>query len=342
MDLKKGKRVIIKISPQAHKLFEPAHLRPHQASSIKDQTSIVFSSGANAYLKIAEGCNHRCAFCAIPGIRGKHRSRTIQKIAPEARSLLNQGFHELDIISQDITYYGHDLKDGTNLPALLRELGTIDTDFWIRLLYGYPTGVTDELLEVIATTPQICNYLDIPIQHSHPDVLKLMQRKATVPFVAQMVKRIHAALPDATIRTTCLVGFPGETEEHFQHLLQFCKEMKFDHLGTFIYSPEEDTTAYDMEPVPTLEEAQDRHNRLMEQQQSIAEEKNKNQIGNITKILLENQTGKNQWQGRTARQAPEVDGTTTIKNVPETAQKAQFIQAKITSHNNYDLTATAI
>lgn len=342
MDLKKGKHGIIKISPQAHKLFEPPHLIKNQKSNIKNATSIVFTSGANAYLKIAEGCNHRCAFCAIPGIRGKHRSRTIKQITTEARSLIDQGFRELDIISQDVTYYGHDLKDGTSLPALLRELGTIDTDFWIRLLYGYPTGITDELLEVIATTPQICNYLDIPIQHSHPDVLELMQRKATTTFVAEMVPRIRAALSDATIRTTCLVGFPGETEEHFQHLMQFCKEMRFDHLGTFIYSPEEDTAAYDMNLVPSLEDAQDRYNRLMEQQQTIAEEKNICLIGKSLKILLENQTNKTQWVGRTNRQAPEVDGITTIKNVPESAQKGQFITATITTHNNYDLIATAI
>jgi len=328
-DLKKGKHGIISVTENAHRLFDP-------------DVPVVFSSGANAYLKIAEGCNHRCAFCAIPGIRGIHRSRTIDKIYAEAQSLVRLGFRELDIISQDITYYGEDLKDGTNLASLLRRLGEIDDKFRMRLLYGYPGGVTDELLEVMAATPQVCNYLDIPIQHSHPDVLAAMQRKSTIKPVSDMVTRIRKALPDAAVRTTCLIGFPGETEEHFQHLLHFCQEMRFDHLGAFVYSPEEDTAAYDMENVPSPEEAQDRYNRLMEQQQSISAEINSNLIGSTVEILLENQNSKHQWQGRTYRQAPEVDGTTTINNIPESTVKGTFIKAKITAAENYDLTAEFI
>ena len=328
-DLQKGKHDIISVTENAHRLFDP-------------DVPVVFSSGANAYLKIAEGCNHRCAFCAIPGIRGRHRSRTIDKIYTEAESLIKQGFRELDIISQDITYYGEDLKDGTNLASLLRRLGEIDDKFRMRLLYGYPGGVTDELLEVMAVTPQVCNYLDIPIQHSHPDVLTAMQRKSTIKPVSDMVTRIRKALPDAAVRTTCLVGFPGETEAHFQHLLHFCQEMRFDHLGAFVYSPEEDTAAYDMENVPSLEEAQDRHNRLMEQQQQISAEINRSLIGSTVEILLENKISENQWQGRTYRQAPEVDGITTINNIPESAEKGTFIKAKITAADTYDLTAEHI
>lgn len=327
LDLKNGKHGIISVTKDAHKLFDP-------------RVPVVFSSGANAYLKIAEGCNHRCAFCAIPGIRGKHRSRSVDQIMTEAESLISQGFRELDIISQDVTFYGHDLKNGTNLAGLLKEIGKIDDKFWIRLLYGYPTGITDELLEVIESTPNICNYLDIPIQHSHPEILKLMQRKVTIPYVAEMASRIRSSLSNATIRTTCLVGFPGETEEHFKHLMQYCKEMQFDHLGAFIYSPEEDTTAYDMELTPPFEVAQDRYNRLMEQQQSIVEEKNKLRVGKTIEVLLENRSPDNQWQGRAIHQAPEVDGITIVNNVPKSAAKAQIITAKITDHKNYNLTAT--
>ena len=157
-----------------------------------------------------------------------------------------------------------------------------------------------------------------------------------------MVERIRNAMPDAAIRTTCLVGFPGETEEHFNHLLNFCREMRFDHLGAFTYSPEEETAAYDMQNTPSPEEAQDRYNRLMEQQQQISSEINANQIGTIAEILLENQISKNQWQGRTAHQAPEVDGITTIGNTRKSAQKGTFIKAKITGSENYDLTAEQI
>jgi len=324
--LQAGQHNIIDISPQSERLFDP-------------DDPVVFSSGVHAYLKIAEGCNHRCAFCAIPGIRGRHRSRPIDKIVDEAQKLIKRGFSELDIISQDITFYGHELN--TNLANLLRELGKIDGKFWLRLLYGYPTGITNELLDVIAATPQICNYLDIPIQHSHPDILTAMLRKQTINPVINMPEKIRSIIPDATIRTTCLVGFPGETESHFQHLLDFCKEARFDHLGAFIYSPEEGTPAYDNDDIPPLEIAQERYSRLMQQQQQISAEINRELIGTSAEILLEKQTEEKPsvWIGRTKRQAPEIDGTTTICNLPPATAPGTFVKATITAADNYDLQA---
>ncbi len=323
-----GKRDIVAISKRARKLFEPL-------------VPVVFSGGAHAYLKIAEGCNHKCAFCAIPGIRGEHRSRTLAQIAAEAESLLGQGFRELDIISQDIMSYGRDLKDGSSLSALLRKLGEIDDHFWIRLLYGYPSLVTDELLDTMATIPQVCHYLDIPIQHSHPDVLQNMRRGATTKHVAKMVSRIRDVMPDVVLRTTCLVGFPGETDEHFEHLLDFCREMRFDHLGAFVYSPEEDTPAYDMGDVPPFEVAEERYARLMEQQKTIVDQQNRALPGQTTEILLEKVANANMgvWRGRSTRQAPEVDGQTFVENVPADVGLGAFVKATYTEPCDYDMRA---
>jgi ribosomal protein S12 methylthiotransferase len=326
--LGQGRRDIVAISEQARKLFEPL-------------VPVVFTGGAHAYLKIAEGCNHQCAFCAIPGIRGRHRSRTLDQVVGEARSLLDQGFREIDIISQDIMSYGRDLKDETSLPLLLRRLGAIDDAFWIRLLYGYPSLISDELLDVMASVPQICHYLDVPIQHSHPEVLHGMRRGATTAHVAKMVSRVRNVMPDIVVRTTCLVGFPGETDEHFEHLLNFCREMRFDHLGAFVYSPEEDTPAYEMGDVPSLEVAEDRYARLMEQQKTIVDEQNLALVGQTTDILLERVEDEDQgiWRGRSARQAPEVDGATYVENVPADVSLGTFVTATFTEPYDYDMRA---
>ncbi|MBT3193441.1 MAG: 30S ribosomal protein S12 methylthiotransferase RimO [Verrucomicrobia bacterium] len=327
-ELEAGKRHILEVSEQAERLFEPV-------------VPVVFSGGANAYLKIAEGCNHQCAFCAIPGIRGRHRSRSLDQVVGEAESLLGQGFRELDIISQDIMSYGRDRQDDTSLPALLRRLGTLGGDFWVRLLYGYPSLVSDELLEVMAETPQVCHYLDVPIQHSHPDVLKGMRRGSTVPHVKKMVDRVRSVMPDATLRTTCLVGFPGETEEHFEHLLEFCQSVRFDHLGAFVYSPEENTPAYEMDAVPPLEVAEARYARLMEQQKTIVDENNKALLGETIDVLLETveDDACNTWRGRSLRQAPEVDGTTFVEDVPDELGLGDFVSATYTATYDYDMRA---
>ncbi len=329
--LGEGKREIVEISERARKLFEPI-------------VPVVFTGGAHAYLKIAEGCNHSCAFCAIPGIRGQHRSRTLNQVVDEARSLLDQGFRELDIISQDIMSYGRDLKDETSLPTLLRKLGEIDDMFWIRLLYGYPSLISDELLEVMTTVPQVCHYLDIPIQHSHPEMLQGMRRGSTIEHVEEMTTRVRAAMPDIALRTTCLVGFPGETEEHFEHLLEFCREMRFEHLGAFVYSPEEGTPAYDMEEVPPVEVAEERYARLMRMQKAIVDEQNMSLVGKTVDILLErpDDAAGGVWRGRSVRQAPEVDGETYVSDVPQGAALGSFVKAVYTEPYDYDMRARVV
>lgn len=298
------------------------------------------TGGPFAYLKIAEGCNHACAFCAIPGIRGKHRSRRIDGIVAEAESLLEAGFRELVIISQDVTAYGHDLPDDTRLPQLLRALGRIGGDFWIRLLYGYPSHLSDTILETMAEIPQICHYLDIPIQHSHPDVLRSMQRSNTITPVQNMVQRARVAMPDVTLRTTCLVGHPGETDDHFKHLLDFVQQARFDHLGSFTFSPEEGTPAATMPDRPNAETARDRREALMLAQQKIVDNKAEELIGQSAMCLLEQQHPEydSVWIGRTERYAPEVDGCVYVEDIT-TGKPGDFISVHYTEQDGYDMIA---
>ncbi len=326
-----GEHGIVAISERSEKIFEPASV------------PVVFSAGAHAHLKIAEGCNHRCAFCAIPGIRGAHRSRPLTNIISEAENLIGQGFRELDIIAQDIMSYGRDLADDTSLANLIRALGRLKGTFWIRLLYGYPSLITDELLEAMADTPQVCHYLDVPIQHSHPDILRAMRRGGTITSVTNMADRIRSIMPDAVLRTTCLVGFPGETEAHFQHLLDFCRETQFDHLGAFVYSPEEGTPAFDMDDVPSLEIAESRYARLLEQQQTIVKTRNSALVGQTAEILLERCDNKDSgtWRGRSKGQAPEIDGDTFVTHVPDKFNMGDFIPATYTRVSDYDMYARA-
>lgn len=318
---------VVKISKHPEKLFEP-------------EIPVVFSAGSYAYLKIAEGCNHKCSFCAIPGIRGHHRSRSIKHIVAEAERLLKTGFRELDVISQDTTFYGKDLKQNVNLVLLLKELGSIGGDFWIRILYGYPSQITEELLEAIASSPQICPYLDIPIQHSDSAILKKMAREETVEFVHNMAERIRSFMPDAVLRTTCLVGFPGETKAHFNHLLDFIKETRFDNLGVFVYSPEEDTKAYDMSNVPPFEVAEERRKILMETQRGIVNEKAGGLIGRKETFLLDCPGSTSEtWIARSRRNAPEIDGVVRIKDVPKNKKAGDFIRASYTEQDEYDMNA---
>ncbi len=327
-DLAAGRRGIEAVSATSKRLYEPS-------------APVVFSSGANAWLKIAEGCNHRCAFCAIPLIRGRHRSRPLASVVAEAENLLGMGFRELDIISQDIMSYGRDLAGKSSLPALIRAIGRIGGRFWIRLLYGYPSLISDALLDAMAETPQVCRYLDVPVQHSHPAILKAMRRGTTVGAVATMTARIRERLPDAVIRTTCLVGFPGETESHFQHLLDYCLEARFDHLGAFVYSPEEGTPALAMKAVPPVAVAAERYKRLMAQQQSMARRNNRCLKGTADIALLEQVPRRAGQRGRarTRRQAPEVDGETRISGLPATAARGDFVPVVYTGIRGMDLLA---
>ena len=324
-----GGRGVMLVSGEARRLFEP------------EATFPVFSGGAYAYLKIAEGCNHACAFCAIPGIRGRHRSRPLDAIVREAERLLGMGFRELDLISQDVTYYGRDKAHGAGIPALLRALGAIGGKFWIRLLYAYPTHVSDEVLAAMGEVPQVCRYLDVPIQHSHPAILRAMRRANTIEPVADLAARCRAILPDIALRITCLVGFPGETEEHFQHLLEHVRVVEFDHLGAFTYSPEEGTPAHSMEGRPAPAVAEERRARLMEAQREIVDRKARSRIGTEDEVLLDKPAGKaDVWLGRSRREAPEIDGAILVRRA-RNASPGIFVRARFTGQDEYNMEAVA-
>jgi ribosomal protein S12 methylthiotransferase len=298
----RGEGPIRDIPETAERLFEPGSRR------------VVLSGGPYAYIKIAEGCDHRCGFCAIPGIRGRHRSRSIDSLAAEAEDLLGQGIRELNLISQDTTHYGRDRSDGADLPALLQRLGRIGGRFWIRVLYGYPTGITDRLLETMGSIPQVCRYLDVPVQHCDPAVLRAMRRGGTIRAVAELPARARARLPGVVLRTTCLVGHPGETEAAFGRLGAYVKESAFDHLGVFAFSPEEGTPAAGLRSRPRAATAERRREALLDAQQAVLDSQAPALIGARDELLVEKAAERagGRVQGRTRRQAPEVDGQTLV------------------------------
>lgn len=325
-NLASGATVAADIAPDARKIYDP----PPRA--------VIFSGGPFAYLKIAEGCDHRCAFCAIPSIRGSYRSRTVASIVSEAEQLLSYGIRELNLVSQDTTSYGKDLHDGSSITTLLSALGKIGGDFWIRMLYGHPAHVTDRLLDTMASIPQICRYLDIPLQHSHPDVLRMMCRGNSTESVRILAERIRGRLPDVVIRTTFLVGFPGETEEHVAHMLRTVASVKFDHLGVFVYSPEEGTSALRMRnPVPA-EVAEERRSRVLIAQREVVDARAASMIGAETEVLIESSDGQTAC-GRSRMQAPDVDGTITLPHVPASVRPGDLVKVKLTGQKDYDMVA---
>ncbi|WP_159790642.1 30S ribosomal protein S12 methylthiotransferase RimO [Sodalinema gerasimenkoae] len=291
-----------------------------------------------AYLRIAEGCDYRCAFCIIPHLRGNQRSRPIESIVAEAKQLAEQGVQELVLISQITTNYGVDLYGKPKLAELLRELGQVDIP-WVRMHYTYPTGITPAVMDAIRETPNALPYLDLPLQHSHPDVLKSMNRPWQGRVNDEIIDRIKAALPEAVLRTTFIVGFPGETEEQFQHLVEFVKRHEFDHVGVFTFSPEEETPAFSMENQVPQEVMDERRDILMSIQQGISQKRNQQQIGKVVDVLAEEvnpRTG--QWIGRSARFAPEVDGVIYVEGSPEALpQLGTLVSVKIIDADAYDL-----
>jgi len=303
--------------------------------------TLLFTGGPFAYLKIAEGCNHRCAYCAIPNIRGRFRSRGADDLVEEARGMVEAGVKEINLISQDSLLYGADRQDGATLTGLLRRLDALDGEFWLRVLYGYPAGVTDELLALLNGARHICRYLDLPVQHSHPDILRAMNRGKAVDAIQELPQRLRQAVPGVVLRTTCLVGFPGETDEHFAHLLEYVRQAKFDHLGVFVYSPEEETAAFEMADVPDPEVAASRRDRLMAAQRAVVDERAHALAGSLdTALLLRRE--RRAWIARLPRQAPEVDGETRVTGVPPDACPGTFIPVRMTGGKAYDLKAQAI
>lgn len=287
-----------------------------------------------AYLRVAEGCDYGCAFCIIPYLRGNQRSRTIESIVGEAKQLAAQGVKELILISQITTNYGLDIYGQPKLAELIRALGEVDIP-WVRMHYAYPTGITPDVIKAIQETANFLPYLDLPLQHSHPEILRAMNRPWQGRVNDGIIERIKTALPKAVLRTTFIVGFPGETQEHFDHLLEFTERHQFDHLGVFTFSPEEGTPAYDLPNQLPQELMVERRNQLMEIQQPISLRKNWQQVGKIVDVLIEQenpQTG--DLIGRSDRFAPEVDGQVYVQGK---ASLGTIVPVKITTADAYDL-----
>ncbi|MDZ7957086.1 MAG: 30S ribosomal protein S12 methylthiotransferase RimO [Aulosira sp. DedQUE10] len=287
-----------------------------------------------AYLRVAEGCDYRCAFCIIPYLRGNQRSRTIESIVAEAQQLASQGVQEIILISQITTNYGLDIYGKPKLAELLRALGEVDVP-WIRMHYAYPTGLTPDVIAAIQETPNVLPYLDLPLQHSHPDILRAMNRPWQGRVNDGIIERIKTALPSAVLRTTFIVGFPGETEEHFEHLLQFVQRHEFDHVGVFTFSPEEETPAYKLPNQLPQQVMDDRRHRLMELQQPIAWQKNQQEVGKIVDVLIEQENPETgELIGRSGRFAPEIDGQVYVVGQ---AKLGTIVPVKIQSADTYDL-----
>jgi ribosomal protein S12 methylthiotransferase len=290
----------------------------------------------SAYVKVSEGCDHRCTFCAIPSFRGKHRSKPIEEIIDEVKVLVDRGVVEINLIAQDTTAYGMDLYKELALPRLLERLAAVPGLKWVRLLYCYPTMVNDRLLKTMADTENVVKYMDIPLQHGDDRMLGLMKRGGSVGQYERLFDRMRTLMPDISIRTTFLLGFPGEDDVAFQNLMQFVSAMKFDRLGVFTYSPEDGTPGAEMKPIVPKRIANTRRRELLALQQSISTDINQQLLGHSIDILVEKIVG-NDSIGRSWRDAPEIDGSVCVRNfksIPGT-----FISGKITDAGPYDVFA---
>jgi ribosomal protein S12 methylthiotransferase len=287
----------------------------------------------SAYLKVSEGCDHRCTFCTIPSFRGAHQSKPIERVVAEARHLANTGTKEINLIAQDVTQYGYDLYKEFTLPRLLRELNAVDGIEWIRLLYFYPNRLTDEVVEAMATLDKVVKYIDIPLQHVHPETLRRMKRPWDGERYLRVFDKVRAAMPLVAIRTTFIVGFPGETEAEFKAMLDFTREAKLDRVGAFTFSREPGTPSHDMPGQVTLKVKKERYDRLMRLQQSISLEKNRAWEGQSIRVLVDEV--KDGWlAGRSFRDAPEIDGWVYAKGY---AAPGSFVEVQVTEGREHDL-----
>lgn len=297
---------------------------------------IITTPNHYAYLKISEGCDRPCSFCAIPLMRGKHVSTTIEELVLQAKNLAKQGVKELILIAQELTFYGLDIYKERKLATLLNELSKVDGIEWIRLHYAYPTGFPMEVIEEMKNNPKICKYLDIPLQHASNNMLKAMRRGTTREKTTQLVKDIRAIIPDIAIRTTFIVGYPGETEEDIEEMKDWVKEMRFDRLGVFTYSHEENTHAYNFEDDVTEEEKGRRAAEVMEVQQNISLALNESKIGRTFKVLFDRVEG-DYFVGRTEYDSPEVDNEVLVEKATNFVRIGDFANVKITGADDYDL-----
>lgn len=301
-------------------------------------TDRVITTGENyAYIKIADGCSNCCTFCAIPKIRGMQKSRTMESLVEEANKLAEQGYEEIILTAQDTTRYGQDIYGEPKLAELLQEICKIDKIKWIRILYSYPETITDKLIQAIKENNKICNYFDIPIQHISDSVLKRMNRKSNGESIRKLIQKLRKEIPNVILRTTVMVGFPGETEEDFEELYNFLKEAKFDKLGAFMYSKEEGTGAEKMPNQIHPATKKSRYNKIMKLQQEISRENLENKIGTTQKARIDGIT-KNQkyYVGRTYMDVPEIDGVVYIKNTKQ-LNLGDWVDCKIKEVKDYDL-----
>lgn len=307
------------------------------ALPLVDTARQVTTGGHFAYLKIAEGCDKHCTYCIIPKIRGNYRSVPMERLIKEAKGLAEKGVKELILVAQETTLYGKDLYGEKSLHRLLKELCRISGIRWIRILYCYPEEIDDNLIQVMKEEPKICHYVDLPIQHANTDILKRMGRRTSKEQLEEIIGKLRREIPDIAVRTTLITGFPGETEEQHQELVDFVDEMEFDRLGVFTYSPEEDTPAAEMEGQIPEEVKEDRQAEIMELQQEIAFEQAEDMIGKEVLVMIEGKVAdENAYVGRTYKDAPNVDGLIFV-NTEEELMSGDFARVKVTGAAEYDL-----
>lgn len=293
-----------------------------------------------AYLKISEGCSRHCTYCIIPKLRGTQRSRIPEDIVAEARTLISSGVKELILVAQDTTHYGSDLEPPVCLSRVLDEISAISDAIWIRILYGHPESISDDVIRTVAEHRNICSYFDIPIQHASNRILKKMGRNYTSDDLRCLFDKIRSSIPDSALRTTAIVGFPGETDQDFERLLRFTEEIGFDHLGVFTYSDAEDLPSHKLKNPVSENEAMDRYNRLMSLQQEMSSNNTRKYLDKVYDVLVETTDENNHFKGRTFFQAPEVDGVTHIRS--EQLQIGSFVKVRIKDTFDYDISGKVI
>ena len=307
------------------------------ALPLVDTKRLVTTGGHYAYMKIAEGCDKHCTYCIIPKLRGNYRSVPMERLIQEAKDLAEQGVKELILVAQETTLYGKDIYGEKSLHKLLRELCKVDGIRWIRILYCYPEEIDDNLIQVMKEEKKLCHYLDLPIQHANDEILKRMGRRTSKAQLEEIIGKLKREIPDITLRTTLITGFPGETEEQHEELKAFVDEMEFDRLGVFTYSPEEDTPAAEMPDQIPEEVKEDRQAEIMELQQEIAFAQAEDMIGEEVLVMIEGKVAdENAYVGRTYKDAPGVDGLIFI-NTDEELMSGDFARVKVTGAVEYDL-----
>src|SRR5918993_687479 len=318
------------------------------ATYLYDESSprVLATPGHFAYVKIAEGCDRPCAFCFIPQMRGHFRSRRFGSVIAEAQQLAAQGVKELILVAQDSSRYGEDLGEQDALAHLMRELCRLEGVEWVRVMYTYPTHISDRFLDVLAEEPKAVKYLDMPLQHASANVLKLMKRGGTRASLERLIEKVRKRVPGVAVRTTFITGFPGETDEDFEELLGFVRAVGFDRVGVFTYSDEEGTPAFDLADKVDAKTASRRRARLMKEQARISLKKNRARVGETVRVLFEGASKETDllWQGRTETQAPDIDGCVLINDAPEdcAAEPGDFVNVLITEAQQYDLVGEII